>query len=192
MLTTLLLTVVHATGYCDEQQSSTSSVLSFGERIEPQYADLSQWPCCAALPPSLLQESTNPGSGAGETYPIVATSLRDREGLKRDTWYFLGYQAAAVVILYAMPESVTGWTDEQKSNYSLSIWWDNVRNPTWDSDDFAINYILHPYWGAPIMFVRGNAAILAKRRSGTPPCYRRCTNLEPRRCSKNPPSRILL
>jgi hypothetical protein len=85
---------------------------------------------------------------AEETYSIVVTSLRDRDGLRRDTWYFLGYQAAAIAILYAMPESVTGWTDEQKSGYSMSIWWDNVRNPTWDSDDFAINYILHPYWGA--------------------------------------------
>lgn len=43
---------------------------------------------------------------------------------------------------------MTGWTDEQKSDYSLSDWWDNVGNPSCDSDDFYINYIVHPYRGA--------------------------------------------
>ena len=77
-----------------------------------------------------------------------STDTPDRDGLKRDTWYFLGYQVAAIGILYAMPESVTGWTDEQKSNYSISDWWNNVTNPGCDSDDFFINYVTHPYWGA--------------------------------------------
>ena len=77
-----------------------------------------------------------------------STDTRDRNGLKRDTWYFMGYQVAAIGILYAMPESVTGWTDEQKRNYSISDWWDNVTNPGCDSDDFFINYVTHPYWGA--------------------------------------------
>jgi len=72
----------------------------------------------------------------------------DRKGLRRDTWYFVGYQFLAIGILYAMPESTTGWTDEQKSNYNTSIWWDNVTHPSWDSDDHFINYVVHPYWGA--------------------------------------------
>ena len=76
------------------------------------------------------------------------TNTPDRDGLNRDTWYFLGYQFVAIGILYAMPESVTGWTDEQKSNYRISDWWNNVTNPACDSDDFFINYVTHPYWGA--------------------------------------------
>lgn len=72
----------------------------------------------------------------------------DRDGLRRDTWYFLGYQWITIGILYIAPESVSGWTDEQKENYSLSVWWHNVTNPQWDSDDFFINYVMHPYWGA--------------------------------------------
>lgn len=79
---------------------------------------------------------------------VWSTDSPDREGLRRDTLYFLGYQVAVVGILYIMPESVTGWTDEQKNNYSPSDWWDNVSNPSCDSDDFYINYIIHPYWGA--------------------------------------------
>ncbi|HNP36648.1 MAG TPA: DUF3943 domain-containing protein [Woeseiaceae bacterium] len=77
----------------------------------------------------------------------------DREGLNRDTLYFLGYQWITIGILYALPESVTSWTPEQKSGYSLSIWWDKATSPTWDSDKFYLNYILHPYWGASY-FVR--------------------------------------
>ena len=73
---------------------------------------------------------------------------RDRAGLRRDTMYFLAYQWVVIGLLYAAPESVSGWTDEQKDGYDMSIWWDNVTHPELDTDDFYINYILHPYWGA--------------------------------------------
>lgn len=77
----------------------------------------------------------------------------DRRGRRSDTRHFLAYQVASLTILYALPESTTGWTTEQKENYSLGRWWDNVRHPEWDSDDFFINYVTHPYWGAAY-FVR--------------------------------------
>lgn len=72
----------------------------------------------------------------------------DFEGIKRDTWYFLGYQAATVGILYVMPESISGWSEESKDEASFKEWRDNASNPTWDKDDHFINYVLHPYWGA--------------------------------------------
>jgi hypothetical protein len=77
-------------------------------------------------------------------FEAVLTDARDRRGLRRDTWYFVGYQFVAIGILYSMPEDVTGWTDEQKHDYSLSEWWENATHPQMDSDDFYINYILHP------------------------------------------------
>lgn len=83
----------------------------------------------------------------------IEQDIRDRAGLRRDTWYFLGYQWVTIGLLYAAPESVSGWTDEQKEGYDMSVWWDNVTSPQLDSDDFYINYILHPYWGASY-FVR--------------------------------------
>lgn len=78
----------------------------------------------------------------------------DRKGLRRDTLYFVGYQVVTIGVLYAMPESVSGWSDEQREDYSLSEWWENVQNPTRDEDDYLINYVLHPYWGAAY-YVRG-------------------------------------
>ena len=90
-------------------------------------------------------EETNP-------YAITA-SPPDGAGLWRDTKYFFGYQFGAIAILYLMPESVSGWTDEQKEDYGLDVWWEKTTHPENDSDDFYINYILHPYWGAAY-FVR--------------------------------------
>lgn len=83
----------------------------------------------------------------------IAKLSRDHRGRRSDTLHFFSYQAVSVAILYALPESVTGWTDEQRENYSLSQWWENVQDPEWDTDDFFLNYVTHPYWGAAY-FVR--------------------------------------
>jgi hypothetical protein len=79
--------------------------------------------------------------------------LPDRRGRRSDTVHFLAYQVAAIAILYSLPESTTGWTAERKENYSLERWWENVRDPRLDTDDFFLNYVTHPYWGAAY-FVR--------------------------------------
>ncbi len=79
--------------------------------------------------------------------------LPDSDGLKRDTWYFLGYQWVTIGVLYVVPETISNWSDEQKQGDYLSRWRDNVTNPQFDSDDLYLNYLLHPYWGAAY-FVR--------------------------------------
>jgi len=75
-------------------------------------------------------------------------------GIKVDTFYFVALQFAAVGLLYVMPEKISGWTQEDKDNYSLSKWTNNVRNPIWDDDEWYVNYILHPYWGGTY-YIRG-------------------------------------
>ncbi|MET0051742.1 MAG: DUF3943 domain-containing protein [Candidatus Thiodiazotropha sp.] len=74
-------------------------------------------------------------------------SPADYDGLKRDAAYFFGYQFFIVGILYVLPEEISAWSDEQKSDYKVSKWWDNVTNHRWDPDLWYINYVLHPYWG---------------------------------------------
>lgn len=71
----------------------------------------------------------------------------DWRGVGRDVGYFLGYQFAAIAVLYVAPESISGWSREQKENYSFDKWRNNVSKPVWDEDRWWINYILHPYWG---------------------------------------------
>jgi len=71
----------------------------------------------------------------------------DWPGVGRDVGYFLGYQFAAIAVLYVAPESISGWDREQKENYSFDKWRNNVSQPVWDQDRWWINYMLHPYWG---------------------------------------------
>lgn len=71
----------------------------------------------------------------------------DWGGVGRDVGYFLGYQFAAIAVLYAAPESISGWDREQKRNYSFEKWRDNISRPVWDNDRWSLNYVLHPYWG---------------------------------------------
>ena len=77
---------------------------------------------------------------------------RDWGGLQRDTAFFLGYQMVGAGILYLLPEDVTKWTAEQRKT-SMSRWWENVQHPTWDKDNWYVNYLGHPYFGA-IAYIR--------------------------------------
>jgi hypothetical protein len=72
----------------------------------------------------------------------------DWSGLTRDSLYFVGYQLVVIGLLYFMPESVSNWSDEQKESYSLDKWTENVKETGFDDDDWYLNYIVHPYWGA--------------------------------------------
>jgi len=88
----------------------------------------------------------------------------DYEGLKRDTYYLFAYQFAVIGMLYVMPEGISGWSEESKDNYSFSQWKENVRHAEWDKDDYVINYVLHPYWGAAY-YVRGRERDLSRTQA---------------------------
>jgi len=72
---------------------------------------------------------------------------RDWLGLTRDTAFLVTYQAVGAAILYALPSSVSKWTSSNK-DASFEKWWENVQNPRWDHDGWAVNYLGHPYFGA--------------------------------------------
>ena len=59
-----------------------------------------------------------------------------------------GASVAAAGILYLLPESFTNW-DKDDSSDIFKKWKDNVKEgPVKDEDDFFLNYVTHPYWGA--------------------------------------------
>lgn len=125
------------------------------------------WPCCEDIRWATFvdrQQDYFEDAQQDYAYGLMSHEYRDRAGLKRDTYYFLGYQLVSIGVLYILPESMSGWSDEQKEEYSLSRWWYNVRHPTWDSDDFFINYVTHPYWGAAY-FVRARERGYTNRES---------------------------
>lgn len=101
--------------------------------------------------------SPDPGTAQGDqasekpdgySWRGTSTKTPDWPGVGRDIGYFLGYQFAAIAVLYVAPERISGWDREQKRNYSFDKWRDNVSKPVWDEDRWWINYVLHPYWGA--------------------------------------------
>lgn len=102
--------------------------------------------------PGLSVDPSNPGASTGTHTPGLerpgVPTEPDRAGLRRDTKYVLSYQFVSLAFLYAAPESISNWGEEQKEEYSLSKWWQNVQNPQWDDDQHWINYLAHPYWGA--------------------------------------------
>ncbi len=95
--------------------------------------------------------SDNPSSST-QTIPWSLTAPRqttpDWNGLVKDSVYIVGLHWAVIGVLYVMPQSVSGWTDEQKNADYWAKWRKNVQQLVWDKDDFYINYALHPYWGA--------------------------------------------
>ncbi len=113
----------------------------------------SAWLTSAAAVAAPLDDETATHPDASSQTPGYrwrgpAAHLPDWRGVRRDTAYFLGYQFAAVAILYVAPEQISGWDSETKDEYSLSKWRENVSNPVWkDGDAWWINYLTHPYWG---------------------------------------------
>ncbi len=85
----------------------------------------------------------------------------DWNGLVKDSVYIVGLHWAVIGVLYVMPESVSGWSEEQKNADYLAKWRKNTRQIVWDKDDFYINYVLHPYWGATY-YTRGRERGLSK------------------------------
>jgi len=89
-------------------------------------------------------------TAAGESPPLTAAAGKrsaDWDGVWRDTGILFGSQIVAAGIIYLMPESISGWSSEQKKN-SLDKYARNFTSPVMDKDKFYLNYILHPYWGA--------------------------------------------
>ena len=72
--------------------------------------------------------------------------------LARDMGYLIIPASVILGLLYIAPESISNWDEEDKDNSLSDLgekWWENVSNgPVWDKDDWWLNWIGHPYWGA--------------------------------------------
>ena len=105
----LLVTLISTTGYADEPlrvRIANHAWSALLDSLDNDATDLSEFP-----------------------------AQKNFSGLKQDTYDFLAYQFVAIGVLYVMPEGVSGWSDEDKEEFSMAKWRENVSNPTWDKDD---------------------------------------------------------
>ena len=66
--------------------------------------------------------------------------------------------AVAMVIIFALPEDVSNWERSEMKPKKLADKWirNNRDGPVWDKDDWVLNYIGHPYFGAVYYVVARN------------------------------------
>jgi hypothetical protein len=111
------------------------------------------------------QDDERPWHDSGYGWKTAPPDTPDWPGARRDTSYFLVYQLAVIGVLYLMPDSVTNWDkDDIEAGRLADKWWDNLTHPEWDEDDWWINYLAHPYWGATY-YIRGRERGLDRPRS---------------------------
>lgn len=80
---------------------------------------------------------------------LVYDPVKDPKRLVYNAGLFTGAALASFGLLWILPESITNWNKEEMLEYGMfNKWKDNVRvGPVWDSDDFYLNYIIHPWAG---------------------------------------------
>lgn len=104
----------------------------------------------AALSDPLLQQMDGALLRDPETPRSWWSTSENASGARlwSQTQLLLGVGLVTVGVLYAMPESVTNWDQDQRVEDLPNRWWKNVsRPPVWDKDDWAINYVGHTYCG---------------------------------------------
>jgi hypothetical protein len=101
-------------------------------------------------PPSLSQPAQSTVAAAHGLLPLNDGSgnrTTDWNGLWLDTGIFLGTQFVACAVIFVTPQSFSGWSADQKKD-TFSHYGNNFVHPVFDKDQFYINFVLHPYWGA--------------------------------------------
>ncbi len=131
------------------------------------YADGLQISASSGVLLAAAEDTGQPASSASspQYVPWSLAAPRQTEpdwrGLRRDSYYFLGLQWAAIGAIYVLPDEFSGWSDSEKETNQLKRWREHVTEPVWDGDDFYINYVLHPYWGATY-YIRGRERGLSR------------------------------
>lgn len=76
--------------------------------------------------------------------------VRDPKRLGLNTAIYIGGTFVAFAVLWASPESFSGWDkDKIREEGLIKQWKENVlAGPVWDNDDLFLNWIMHPYVGA--------------------------------------------
>ncbi len=79
----------------------------------------------------------------------------NRKKLINDTLQLTALSGGILATIYLLPESYTNWDRDIKPSFSQ--WKENITTPVIDKDDFTLNYIGHPYFGATYVMIAKRA-----------------------------------
>jgi hypothetical protein len=159
LLAVLSLTVGQAAGAYDQPAGVYDQPAG---RLSLTLAPEFQLPADRRAAPVVADAAPDHWYASGYRWKAAPPAEPDWPGLKRDTLYFMAYQAAVIGVIYALPESISQWDNKEDANFST--WRHNVSHPEWDSDVWWINYVTHPYWGAAY-YIRGRERGLDRQQS---------------------------
>lgn len=110
---------------------------------------------CAAEP-AQMHKMTNVSNIENSSVSQLKNTT-DWRGLRSDTTYILAYQLAAVGVIYLLPQEISGWKDRDKdAEHRSAEYRENIQDIHWDRNNWFVNYIGHPYFGATYFVVARN------------------------------------
>ncbi|GLR63706.1 DUF3943 domain-containing protein [Marinospirillum insulare] len=117
---------------------------------------------CHSLACQYWLANPNPVQSVAETPDLAARSNTEKYTSMLKETRNMGILSLGIMgLLYVMPESVSKWDkDEMKFNTLGKKWKENISDgPIWDQDEWGINYIGHPYFGAAYYMVARNQGL---------------------------------
>ncbi|WP_114417336.1 DUF3943 domain-containing protein [Marinospirillum perlucidum] len=106
-------------------------------------------------------------ASTSEQYPLVAESgSQPMNGSKfqrmaRETRNMAIMSLGIMAVIYALPEDVSKWDRSEMTPDQLGDRWveHNEEGPVWDKDEWNLNLIGHPYFGAAYYMVARNQGL---------------------------------
>ena len=90
--------------------------------------------------------------------PLLLFTDPDYAGLALETRNIGMMSIGMMLAIFALPEDISNWDRSEMKPGMLGDKWieNNRKGPVWDKDDWQLNYIGHPYFGAVYYVVARN------------------------------------
>ncbi|MBE0505722.1 MAG: DUF3943 domain-containing protein [Marinospirillum sp.] len=149
-----------------------------------RYFLLSLFFCCFPVWSQIQSEPTLPYNSLAYSYlaniqpsmdmKLAANPLADQsqppkyQGMVRETRNIGIMSLGIMAIIYALPESISKWDRSEMTFSKLGDNWvqNNKDGPVWDQDEWQLNYIGHPYFGAVYYMVARNQGLTPLESGG--------------------------
>lgn len=130
------------------------ALLLFTAAVRPLTADDAP-PCLSSLHTPVSEEATPPQRAPSVGFPEIRSTeegtlielppRRPRAGhTYKSSVAISGLYVAAFAIMWNLPEDATNWEKEEMWERFLDGF---SKGPVWDDDEWATNWVLHPWWG---------------------------------------------